>query len=103
MTRFEPLDLSDDELEKIEQSLLSMLNYQGDANYIFYENDYKKAQSAAHEYRDFEYLEQAESIKKDRNKIVARYNAAQSFVKRLIAQAKIANGLHNYICKGDRS
>ena len=85
------LNLSDDELEEIQKSLLSMLDCKRNANYFIIENDYNRSRAAAYEQDEPEYLNQAQSIKKDLDKIVKKHKTAQSFLKRIVEQAKRAN------------
>jgi hypothetical protein len=48
---------------------------------------------------DDEYLEQAKSIKEKVDRIVNTHNSVKDLVKRLVAQAKLANELHENFCK----
>lgn len=102
-SEIKPVDLSDDELTDLEKALMIYLDAENSVAYEFTNNDYNCARSAAYAEDDFEYLEQAKSIKKDLDRIVKNHENVKAMVKRLIAQAKVANELHKNICKEDPS
>ena len=92
-------DMSDETLDTLERTLMTMLDHEQSVAYEFLHNDYNCALSAAIMDHDDEYLEQAKSIKEKVDRIVNTHNSVKDLVKRLVAQAKLANELHENCCK----
>ena len=96
-TKIKSVDLNDDELTDLEKALMLYLDVENNVAYEFMNNDYNCAYSAGIMNDDIEYIKQAERIKVDVDRIVKNHENVKAMVKRLIAQAKIANQLHKNI------
>ena len=101
-TDIKPVDLSDDELIDLEKALMIYLDAENSVAYEFTNNDYNCARSQGELTNDPYALEQALSLRDDVDRIVKNHENVKAMVKRLIAQAKVANELHSNFCaKGD--
>lgn len=100
MTDIQPVDLSDDELTDLEKALMIYLDAENSVAYEFTNNDYNCARSQGELTNDARALEQALSLRDDVDRIVKNHENVKAMVKRLIAQAKVANELHANFVKG---
>ena len=92
-------DMSDETLDTLERTLMTMLDHEQSVAYEFLNNDYNCAYSAGIMQDDIGYIKQAERIKEKVDKIVNTHKSVKELVKRLVAQAKLANELHENFCK----
>ena len=94
------VDFDDKTLDSLERTLMTMLDHEQNVAYEFTNNDYNCAYSAGIMNDDIYAIKQAERIKVDVDRIVSHHNTVKDLVKRLIAQAKVANELHSNHVKG---
>ena len=99
MTEILPTDMNDETLDTLERTLMTMLDHQQSVAYEFLNNDYNCAFTAGIMQNDIGYMKQAERIKEKVDRIVNTHNSVKYLVKRLVAQAKLANELHENFCK----
>lgn len=92
--KVKPVDFDDDTLDSLERTFMIMLDHEQNVGYEFTNNDYNCARSQGEMSNDAYALEQALRIKDDVDKIVAHHKNVQDLMKRVIAQAKVANELH---------
>lgn len=93
------VDFDDKTLDVLERTLMTMLDHEQSVAYEFTNNDYNCALFAGIMNDDIESIKQAQQIKVDVDSIVSHHKSVKDLVKRLVAQAKIANELHSNAVK----